>query len=181
MEMCELTALSKNSQKNSTVHVHGDGSTWKKTQVPLSLNNTNSTLKARCYLISDIANSCICFRPISPLVWYCCRKKFSRLKILRKRANPQNTGLLLQVCLLCNPTALVCNTRKNRSAMFTGKMATGMYFINILYRIYEKMKNIKEIIQKIISMNNFYLNSTDKVKDCIVIIAPNYSELRDKL
>lgn len=32
MEICELTALSKNSQKNSTVHVYEDASTWKKTQ-----------------------------------------------------------------------------------------------------------------------------------------------------
>lgn len=65
--------------------------------------------------------------------------------------------------------------------MFTGKMATGMYFMNVLYRIYEKMETIKEIIQKIISMNNFDLNSTYKAKDCIVLIVPNYSELGDKL
>lgn len=73
-------------------------------------------------------------------------KKFSRLKMPRKKVNPQNTGLLLQVCLLCNPTVLVCNTRTNCSDVFTGKMATGMYFINILYMIYEKVQTSKEII-----------------------------------
>lgn len=64
-----------------------------------------------------------------------------------------------------NPTGLNCNTRKNCSDTYTGKKVTGMYFINILYRIYEKMEPIKEIIWKTISMNNFALNSTYKAKD----------------
>lgn len=60
-------------------------------------------------------------------------------------------------------------------------MATRMYFINILYRIYEKIESIKEIIQKITSMNTFDLNSTYKAKDYIVFIVLNSSEPGDKL
>lgn len=56
-----------------------------------------------------------------------------------------------------------------------------MCFKNILYGIYEKMEIIKEIIQNIISMNNFDLNSTYKAEDCIVLTVPHYSEPGDKL
>lgn len=173
MVISELTALSKT--RRTALY------TCMKMPPHGRKHKMNSTMKTRCYLVPDIANSCINFRPISPLVWYSCRKKFSGLKIPGKRANPQNTGLLFQVCLLCNPTGSVCNTRKNCSHMLTGKVATGMCFKNILYGIYEKMETIKEIIQKIISMNNFALNSTYKAKDCIVLTVPHYSEPGDKL
>lgn len=69
------------------------------------------------------------------------QKKFLKGKDCRKEQM-----LLLHVCLLCNLTGLSCNIRKNSSDVFTGEMATGMYLVNILPRIYEKMETIMEII-----------------------------------
>lgn len=49
--------------------------------------------------------------------------------------------------------------------MLNGEMATGLNIIQIEYRIYEKVETVKEIIQKIMSMNNADLNSTYNDKD----------------
>lgn len=50
--------------------------------------------------------------------------------------------------------------------MFTSKMSTGMYFINILYRIYAKIETIKDFFFLNYN-NNTALNSTYKAETAL--------------